>query len=294
MTTDSTAAGPSSPAAVPSLHQARQFEGGVGCACGREWPCPTLKAARPKDTPGRVGLARNRYHQYRWNGGLWQPGATTILRIQDALRGADGLINWSVDVALDAALDAIGRGQPPANAIDAAKLAVTAARDRGTSVHAGIEAMIRQTDYTPTPATFPYWYGWSKFLTSRRLEPLATEQMVINLARGYGGTIDLIAKLDGKIVQIDVKTGDPKPAHALQLAAYAGAEFMGEPDSPDKVPMPEFDAHYVLALMPDAPYYELVPLAVGLDEIAHFHYLAETYHKLRAWGARERPLEVVA
>ena len=32
---DATAAGASSPAAVPSLHQARQFEGGVSCACGK-------------------------------------------------------------------------------------------------------------------------------------------------------------------------------------------------------------------------------------------------------------------
>ena len=59
MTTDSTAAGPSSPAAVPSPHQARQFEDGVGCACGKPWPHTDarLRELEKAATPGpwRVG-----------------------------------------------------------------------------------------------------------------------------------------------------------------------------------------------------------------------------------------------
>lgn len=233
----------------------------------------------------RVGLARNKLHQYRWNGGQWQPGATSILKVQD-LRGSDGLVNWAVNIALETVL----AGGSPADA----KAAVTAARDRGTAVHEAIEALIKGEDYEPTEQTHVFWYGFAKFLYRERPTVLASEQMVINLAHGYGGTIDLIAELHGKTVQIDFKTGEPKDEHALQLAAYAGAEWMGHEDDPKKYDMPEFASHYVLALMSDAPYYELVPMAVDQDTIEHFYYLSQTYHKLRAWGTRAMPREAAA
>jgi len=224
----------------------------------------------------RVGLHRNTWHQYAWGSSPWNPGATTILKVQDAIRGSDQLMQWAVKTALEA----VAQGKDH----DAAKEAVNAARDRGTAVHAGIEAMIQRVDWTPSPDTFPYWYGWAKFLMVEQPTVLATEQMVINLTAGFGGTIDLIARLGDQTVQIDVKTGSPKPEHALQLAAYSAAEWMGAPDDPKKYPMPDFDAHYVLALMTEAPYYELIPLAVGEQEVDHFLYLTETYHRLKAWS----------
>jgi hypothetical protein len=199
-------------------------------------------------------------------------------------------MNWAVNIAIDSMLE----GHSP----DEAKAAVNAARDRGTAVHAGVEAMIGGVDFVPGENTLPYWYGWAKFLLNEQPEILFTEQMVINLTVGYGGTIDLgcvLPKRGPKPVQIDIKTGEPKDSHALQLAAYASTEFMGAPDDAKKHDLPDFDSHYVLALSPDAPYYELVPLAVGPDEIEHFHFLAETYHRLKKWAGRDRPsLEVAA
>lgn len=227
----------------------------------------------------RVGLHRNQWHQYAWGNSPWHSGVTTVLKVQDSIQGPDRLINWNVDTALDALIEGLSR--------EDAKARTNAARDRGTAVHLGIEAMIRGIDYTPTPDTFPYWYGWGKFLLNEQIEPMATEQMTINLTAGFGGTIDLIAKHKGKVVQIDVKTGDPKPEHALQLAGYAAGEWLGAPDDPKKYAMPKFEAHYVLSLKPDPPYYELIPLTVGPEETEHFLWLVETRKRLKAWDKKE-------
>jgi hypothetical protein len=239
-----------------------------------------------KTRAGRAGLQRNRYHQYRWNGGVWCPGATSILKIQDAITGGDSLTNWAARTAAGAALDAMRAGHDSERAYQVGMDAVTAARERGTHVHSGIEAMARGEDHIPTADTHPYWYGWASFLMREKPEIIAIEQMVINLTHRFGGTIDLVCKLRGQIAQVDVKTGSIKDVHALQLAAYSAGEFMGNPDDPKKHPMPEFEAHYVVQLTPEG--YELVPLAVGDDEREYFLYLADTYQRLRKWNSREK------
>lgn len=238
---------------------------------------------------GRVGLHRNQWHQYAWGASGWQPGVTTILRVQDALSGSDGLIRWATKLAAEAAFG-VARASDSAlfsDAVEAAITAVDSAKSRGTDVHAGIEAMIAGYDFAPSPETMPYWFGWSRFLVKEKPEILFSEQTVINLTAGYGGTFDLDATVRGQRALIDVKTGAPKPAHALQLAAYAGAEWMGSVDDPNKYDLPDFEAFYVLALMPEAPYYELVPLTVGKAEIDHFLFLAKTYHQLKAWNKEQ-------
>lgn len=248
-------------------------------------------ATAPKRTrqPGRVGLHRNQWHQYAWGNSGWQPGVTTILRVQDAYTSVDGLVRWATKLAAEAAFgEAVKQPEHPDfdKALEAAVAAVDSARERGTRVHAGIEAMIRDEEHLPSPEDGTTWYQWSRFLIRERPVIHATEQMVINLTAGYGGTFDLDAEIRGRRALVDVKTGQPKAVHALQLAAYAAGEWMGQPDDPEKHELPKFEDFYVLALYPDG--YELIPLAVGGDEVDHFLYLVQTYHKLRAWNNREK------
>lgn len=240
----------------------------------------TLKAV-----PRIIGIERNRWHQYRVNNGRWQPGATTVLRVQDAIQGSDALVTWAAKTAAEEALAAFGGGLDRDAAYNRAVESVTHARDRGTAVHAAIEAAIRDEEHVPDSATNPYWYGWSRFLVKERPEIVRTEQMLINETVGYGGTLDLVAVIRGRMCQIDIKTGQPKPSHALQLAAYSAAEQWGAPGALED-PI-ELEAHYVLALAPTG--YELVEMRVTDEEREHFAFLATTYHRLKAWknGKRE-------
>lgn len=232
---------------------------------------------------GRVGLHRNQWHQYAWGASGWQPGVTTILKVQDAIGGSDGLIRWAVKLAAEAAFDAAKRPESPLfdDALSSALTAVDGARDRGTRVHAGWDAAIRGEPYTPSPEDGRLFYHLMRWVVQDKPEIVATEQMVINLEAGYGGTFDIDAVIDGKRSLVDLKTGKPKPEHALQLAAYAGALWIGKEDDPEKYDIPAFEAFYVLALNDEG--YELIPLTVGEAEIQHFLYLAETYKRLKAW-----------
>lgn len=61
-------------------------------------------------------------------------------------------------------------------------------------------------------------------------EPVLAERQVWNLAIGYAGSFDLIARMrDGSYWMIDIKTGSGTYAeHLLQILAYLMAEFVGE------------------------------------------------------------------
>ena len=225
----------------------------------------------------------------------WLPGATTVLRVQDAIGGSDALVTWAAKTAAAAAIEAAHEG--PATAYDRALAAVTTARDRGTRVHYGIEAMLRDEDHVPTEDTHPYWYGFAAFLVKERPEFIATERKV--LGKGYGTTMDIVARLRGRVVQIDVKSGSVKDTHVLQLAAGAMAETWdleggvernkwhqyraGSGSTLKPIPL---EANYVLQLRADG--YELIEMTVGPAEREHFAYLVETYHRLKAWTRREK------
>jgi hypothetical protein len=225
-----------------------------------------------------VGLDRDKWHRYRWNGGDIMPGTTSILRIQDALRGSDGLTTWAAQTAVDRLLE-IGLANPFAR--DEAVAAINDQRDTGTDVHAAFDALLGGEPLPYTERTLPYYYGIAGFLAKERPEILAREQMVANLTYRFGGTFDLAAIIRGKVALVDAKTGKGKPSHALQLASYAAGEFIGKPDDPTKYDLPKFEAFYVLLLRPDG--HELVPVGVGAREIDHFLYLTETYHRLKSW-----------
>jgi len=61
---------------------------------------------------------------------------------------------------------------------------------------------------------------------------------------------------------VDVKTGNRiYPEVCLQLAAYAAADFIGQPDTTTEQPLPTIAAGAVLHLRPDG--YQLLPVPIG-------------------------------
>lgn len=77
------------------------------------------------------------------------------------------------------------------------------------------------------------FYAW---VSDGGAEVLSREGQVFNLTVGYAGSYDMIVRLpDGRIVIVDIKTGDRTYYdHVIQQAAYEHAEFVGRDDVVDE------------------------------------------------------------
>jgi hypothetical protein len=108
-----------------------------------------------------------------------------------------------------------------------------AAAELGTAVHDAAAKQMPVTVATPDVAPFlAQFYDWLKVSGAKIL---TTERQIWNLGIGYAGTFDLLVELpNGEIIVVDLKTGrSTYPEHALQLTAYALADFVGENDVVD-------------------------------------------------------------
>lgn len=100
----------------------------------------------------------------------------------------------------------------------------TRAANRGTAVHAVVEATLRQV---PLPELVGdarnYYPAVQQFLADYEVEPLATEVTVFG--DGYAGTCDFIGSIDGSPCLIDWKTGSRLYDEvSLQLSALWAAD----------------------------------------------------------------------
>jgi hypothetical protein len=225
-----------------------------------------------------VGLYRDQYHRYQWNGDGPLVGVTSVLKLQDVLIGGD-LAAWGGRIAIER----VARKSYPdlEHAVTDGLSAVSAARDIGTEVHAQIEKILLGQPVSPTERTAPYVYAFSAFLAAERPEFVGVEQRVANMTHRFAGTFDFAANMRGKLALVDVKSGKLKTSHRLQLAAYSAGEFIGIEGDPNPYPIPRFRSHYVLLLKPEG--YELVEMEVTPADRKHFLYLVSAYHRIKAW-----------
>lgn len=109
-----------------------------------------------------------------------------------------------------------------------------AAAALGTAVHDAAASKRRLQDVEA--ALRPRLAQYLDWLDVSGAEVLATEFQVWNPTVGYAGTGDLLVRLrNGKIVLVDLKTGKGVwSEHALQVMAYAKAEFVGNDDVVDE------------------------------------------------------------
>jgi hypothetical protein len=129
----------------------------------------------------------------------------------------------------------------------------------GTTVHKSIEQELNKRMGLPVktlpplsePAAMAYGH-WLDWASSVDLEPLASEQVIWSHTHRYAGTLDLLARVNGKLAVIDWKTGKYvyNEAH-LQNAAYRAAiREMGHGDPelgiivrlPKTIEDPKFEA----------------------------------------------------
>ncbi len=118
-----------------------------------------------------------------------------------------------------------------------------AAGSKGSAMHKGAEQLLAgenvkmDAEYADPktgeirPLSVDEYYGimsfadWYRDLCSKHIvEVVASELTVWNDEDNYAGTVDLILKIDGKYVVVDLKSGQNTwPEHELQLSAYKRA-----------------------------------------------------------------------
>lgn len=148
--------------------------------------------------------------------------------------------------------------------------------DVGTLVHAEVEAHILGTPRPEVPVDAVAHMGhFRRFVESWSPEFAASEATVWNRTESYAGTLDFVATMGGRTMLVDVKTGkDVYPEVALQLCAYARAEFALAPDG-SETPLPAIDGACVLHLTADG--YRVVPVHIDDRTWDTFRYVREVF-----------------
>lgn len=130
------------------------------------------------------------------------------------------------------------------------------AQDRGTELHTLAEDYINGQEVVIPDEHAAEVEGIVEFIERLQLTPMLTEVSVGNRAHWFAGRLDFVGTspflCGGAPVLIDWKSSrDVHGETALQLAAYASAEFYANDDTPDvEVPLPKVAATYVAHITP--------------------------------------------
>tara|TARA_Y100000310_G_scaffold344943_1_gene460661 strand:- start:4428 stop:5186 length:759 start_codon:yes stop_codon:yes gene_type:complete len=170
--------------------------------------------------------------------GLELPNVTTLTNVLDK----PALVGWAERVGIAAMREQVKEtlttrvivhptdewlDNCAANAKGATRREVDVAADKGTSIHALIEEVIKGVlipvippEYQQPIANFVLWYNNSNIAT---LE--FSEVMVYSAKYRYAGTVDAVGRTkDGQLILLDWKTSNGLYKEtALQLAAYCQA-----------------------------------------------------------------------
>jgi hypothetical protein len=175
------------------------------------------------------------------------------------------LVNWAARTVAEYVADNFDlirevRAQGRQETVDLLKGAHYRDRDRaaarGTEVHAIAEEIIYGRSVSVDEHLRPYVDGYVEFLDQWCIEPVITERPCASREWLYAGTFDAIVdfgagQLKGKRYLLDWKTSKGVYGEtAMQLAAYAHADFYMEPDDRE-TPMPEVHGLGVVHITPN-------------------------------------------
>lgn len=140
-----------------------------------------------------------------------------------------------------------------------------AAANRGTEVHALAEKLVRGEEVEVPGELAGYVDAYVRFLDEWQPKPLLVEAPIGNRKWNLAGTLDLVAKLpNGQVALMDVKTSKGVyPEVALQLAAYANAEFYMELGC--EVPMEELGITHGYVIHVRDGSYQVLPVDISAD-----------------------------
>jgi len=103
------------------------------------------------------------------------------------------------------------------------------AKNRGTTVHSIVEGWKNMGSIAGIEGPFQgYARSFRDWVSHHNVEIVENEKTVISKKYGYAGTLDMLAKVNGKLMIVDVKTGkDLYPEVKLQTSAYRQALLEG-------------------------------------------------------------------
>lgn len=204
----------------------------------------------PKPAPsGLVFYPKS--HRYRLDG-AWVPGVTTLIG-----KGLPkpAMPYWAARSVAEYVADNpdgveqlrhMGRGPM----VHALKEIPWQKRDdaaaRGTDVHHIGEKLVHGETVDVPEYIAGHVQGYVDWLDREQPEPILTERPVGSRKWQYAGTFDLIARINGDVWLLDLKTSRAVYGNnAIQLCAYRNAEFYVDADG-DEQPMPHIDRLGVL------------------------------------------------
>lgn len=227
----------------------------------------------PATTEARKHTKRGRFYEVE---GKLYPSVTTIL----SAINKPALVNWAAKVEREMVADLATKmylemhGQPKMGEeawkmyllsrlgeTKASQKELAKASEIGTQAHSLIEWTLNQrmgisVKEKPEVKDAAQWafMAWEDWAKSVNLEPIASEQVIWSHSHEYAGTLDLLAKVNGRLSVIDWKTGKAVYSEAhLQNAAYRQAiQEMGHGEALDG---------YIVRLpkVMDDPKFEAVP-----------------------------------
>lgn len=217
-------------------------------------------------------------HRYKLDGD-WVPGVTTILGVLDK----PGLRKWAASSVAeyvadnpDAVTHLRDMGRAPM--VNALKEIPWQRRDdsatRGTSFHDLAERIANGEEVDVPEPLVPLVENALRFMEDYDIRPLLTEVCVGSREHRYAGKLDLIADSNIGRGIFDWKSGKRiYPTFALQLTAYAFAEFHGEAGK--EQPLPTVQGAYGVHIRADG--YDVVPLKFGPDVFEDFLAVRRAY-----------------
>lgn len=165
----------------------------------------------PPSTPRTEFGDKTKVHtRYYLEDGTQVPGVTTVTGILDK----SALKNWAWKMGL--------KGEDIYKYTDEAKAIGSLAHELIAQSLGGPSAKVKA--YSPDQLeraeySVKVFADWR--LRHSDLEPVAVEVPLVSEAHRYGGTIDLVARIDGRTELIDFKTGSGIwPEHEVQVGAY--------------------------------------------------------------------------
>lgn len=182
----------------------------------------------------RGDFGRKRHAYYWAEKDLFVPGVTSILGILDK----PALLPWAAKMAGEYVKINLPENAPREQIEAVCEKAKTeyntikeAAGDVGTQVHAIAESLFKgQPVEIPTdPLVINGLKALQEWISENNVQPIDTELITFSKSAYFAGTMDLLASVNGKLTQVDLKTGSGiYNEHYFQTAAY---KFAWEEDN---------------------------------------------------------------
>jgi len=203
------------------------------------------------------------HQRYTLRDGSVVPGVSTIVGTMG--EGKEGLIRWNVKEA--------SQGNDP-----------IAMRNRQAEVGSVAHEMIRcylmneefdGSEYAPAIYNdgAKYFESFKRWAKDHDITLVLVEQELVSEEYKYGGTLDLIVRLDGTLAILDHKTsGNIYPTHKVQIAAYQ--QLFDEALAPEYGPI---ERTIILQLKPRAA---ATPHEIMPGYFPYFHNLLKNWRLL--------------